>query len=113
MSEEGQKAMQQMVQEAMAGMPAYADRGLTDGESAAGKATLDDDRREAMEEGVEGSRGAREMGSGALGLARSVSTEQSEEEWAQRLAEAEESMVSCGSALILLEARGLFLCVFI
>eukprot|EP00752_Nemacystus_decipiens_P004800 g4368.t1 len=88
MSVEGQEAMQQVVQDAMAGMSA--------GQMEGGQ-ELEDANREAAEEGGAGApEGGGEAGDADGGglLERSPSREQREEEWALRLAEAEDGMLA-------------------
>lgn len=80
--------MQQVVQEAMSGMSASGDEGLSDKGEAGAEADLGD-------RGLSG--GVRGSGSVSDGetFARTVSSDR-EEGWALRLAEAEESVVSRG-----------------
>lgn len=87
MSVEGQATMQQVVQEAMAGMVAPGDEGMADKEHAVTDGEAGPGR--VANHGP----GARGDGGGEIALVPSVSGVR-EEAWAQRLAEAEETVVS-------------------
>lgn len=88
MSVEGQEAMQQVVQDAMAGMSAQGKRAGRESLEGAGGAGAGAEGGVMMEGG-----GAGDADGGDLLLERSLSREQREEEWALRLAEAEDSVV--------------------
>ncbi|CAN0312776.1 unnamed protein product [Pylaiella littoralis] len=96
MSVEGQEAMQQVVQDAMAGMSAQGKRAGEESLGAAGRGA-------GAEGGVmgEGDRGddASDADGGDIMLETSLSRDQREEEWASRLAEAEESVVESNRRL--------------
>lgn len=105
MSDNGQTVMQQIVQESMAGMQVTKGWEAEEEEHGGSDGAMSRSGREREEEMSSGMGGARGMGGrghppskgrgrGTSPLARSVSSEQREEEWALRLAEAEESIVS-------------------
>lgn len=97
--------MQEVVQDAMAGMSVFGDGGVAGKEGEGGDNLIGVEGKGGLH-GVEGN-GDTQSENGLL--ERSISTEQNEEEWMLRLAEAEDAMVSCCRPNILIECLiGLF-----
>lgn len=94
MSVEGQEAMQQMVQDAMAGMSGEGEAGM--------RGEVGVDAQSGGGGGGGGVVGGQGTMAGRRDFVRSASREQGEEEWVQRLAEAEDSMVSEAKVAFLL-----------